>query len=538
MSIVLSLLCAAVASASATAPVQIVSGSGELLSSAGSKVANTLPGGSSVSVVASVGGGHRGRRLLNAVFGTSYPTDLSLGAPDEKAAGAWLAASPSTGALVVETRPLSSSGETRSSADSDKLASFSLALADAVIVHPPAVGPSAALVKETYERLFSHHLAAAQGSLPAADGSKTVLVHVTDATVEGALSDAEAVRACKEAWVSAASMTELKGTAFSDCFEIEVVDVSDLERGVAAIRSKLSGVGGAKVARPGDFGAAASSAWQAAGSALGEAPSEEWLRERFLAARSYEAAYGQAQRTLRKWAPAVSKGKLVGGFGPDAAAMLESAMATFDAGVSECSGASAGMIAQRRSRLQKALQNDVAELLSKQHRQLTVRTVNKYKSQLVSVMGRSGAVADWQQEGLRRNAEKEFDAAIGGLIVDGLGDATRAQMTTQFGKQLTEITQKFIDSPPMQLQAIAAMRRKTGRGMKPPRGIRAGVGVVGALRSTFGGGQGNLQTYAGYTEGLNSAHIMIANDGLVADSSGSEPPLWRWQPKMNFDISI
>ena len=63
-------------------------------------------------------------------------------------------------------------------------------------------------------------------------------------------------------------------------------------------------------------------------------------------------------------------------------------------------------------------------------------------------------------------------------------------------------------------------------------------GVVGALRPTFGGGQGNLQTYAGYTEGLNSAHIMFANDGLIADSSGSEPPFWRWQPKMNFDISI
>ena len=64
------------------------------------------------------------------------------------------------------------------------------------------------------------------------------------------------------------------------------------------------------------------------------------------------------------------------------------------------------------------------------------------------------------------------------------------------------------------------------------------MGLVGALRSTFGGGQGNLQTYAGYTEGLNSAHVMIANDGLVTDSSGTEPPLWRWQPKMNFDISI
>ena len=223
------------------------------------------------------------------------------------------------------------------------------------------------------------------------------------------------------------------------------------------------------------------------------------------------------------------KGKLVGGFGPNAAAM-RGAMATFDAGVSECSGASAGMIAQRRSRLQKALQNDVAELLSKQHRQLTVRTVNKYKSQLISVMGRSGAVADWQQEGLRRNAEKEFDAAIGGLIVEGLGDATRAQMTTQFGKQLTEITQKFIDSPPMQLQAIAAMRRKTGRGMKPPRGIRAGVGVVGACAPPWRrpGQPADVRRLHG---GARSAHIMIANDGLVADSSGSEPPLWRWQPR-------
>jgi len=68
--------------------------------------------------------------------------------------------------------------------------------------------------------------------------------------------------------------------------------------------------------------------------------------------------------------------------------------------------------------------------------------------------------------------------------------------------------------------------------------VQAGVGLVGAVRSTFGGGQGNLQTYAGYVDGLNSAHIMFANDGLVADSSGSEPPPLRWQPKLNFDISI
>ena len=92
--------------------------------------------------------------------------------------------------------------------------------------------------------------------------------------------------------------------------------------------------------------------------------------------------------------------------------MLSSALATFDAGVSTCSGASTPMIAQRRQRLAKALQNDVQELLSKQHRQLTTSTINRFKAQLIRVMGRGGTVLEWQQEGLRRNAEKHYDAAV------------------------------------------------------------------------------------------------------------------------------
>ena len=48
-------------------------------------------------------------------------------------------------------------------------------------------------------------------------------------------------------------------------------------------------------------------------------------------------------------------------------------------------------------------------------------------------------------------------------MVAGVGDQTRAQLVSQFGKQLTDVGQKFLESPPMQLQAIAAMRRKTDR---------------------------------------------------------------------------
>jgi hypothetical protein len=527
-------LAAAAAIASGEAPVQLISGAGELLTSSATSVAATLPGASSVSVVASVGGSYRGRKLLNAVFGTSFDDSFALGAQPEATSGAWIAASPSTGALVLDTRPIEPSGESRSPADSCKLASFSLAVADAVIVHSPCVAPSAGLVKETYERLFSHHIAARRGA--AADDSRTLFLHVSE-SADG-LSEGEVVRACKEAWAAAAAATEMKGKAFSDLFDLEVV-VND-ESGVSTIRSRLSGLGagGSKVTRPGAFADVASTAWQQAGTLLDGQPSETWLRERYLAARSYEDAYTEAQELLRRWSPTVAKGKLVGGFGPAAAAMLDNALASFDAGVSSCSAASGAMLAQRRARLAKALQNDAQELFTKQHRQLTLSTMSRFKAQLVKVMSRAGSVAEWQQEGLRRNAEKHFDACVAELIIDGVGDVTRAQLTTAFGKQLTELTSKFIDSPPMQLQAIAAMRRKTGKGQKSPRGIRAGVGLVGAVRSAYGGGQGNLQTYAGYTEGLNSAHIMFANDGLVADSSGSEPPFWRWQPKMNFDISI
>jgi len=518
----------------AAEPVQLISGSGELLTSA---AASAAPAGSAVSVVASIGGQHRGRRLLNAVFGTSFGTELQLGAQDAANAGAWVATAPSApGMLVLESRPVVSSEQQRSAADACKLTSFSLAVADALIMHSPCVAPTAALVRESYERVFSHHIA----TMPSSE-SRTMLVHVSDP--EGGLSEAAVRAACQDAWDTATAATEFKGKAFSDLFDLEVVslpgreDDDGFDEAVATLRAKLGGKLGGKLGKSA-FAEAASSAWSAVGNHLNSQPSEQWMTERYLAARAYEEAYGEGQSVLRKWAQSVAKGKIVRGFGPQAGAVLENSLASFDAGVSACSAGSGAMLAQRRARLAKALQNDVAELFLKQQRQLTTSTIAKFKGQLVKVMSRSGNVAEWQQEALRRNAEKHYDAVIGQLLVEGLVEQSRPQMTTAFGKQLTEITAKYVESPPMQLQAIGAMRRRTGKGQKPPRGVQAGVGLVGAVRSTFGGGQGNLQTYAGYVDGLNSAHIMFANDGLVSDSSGSEPPPLRWQPKLNFDISI
>ena len=522
--------CALLAVGAGAETVNLITGGGDFAASAATTALSSLPGGSSVSVVASLGGSAHGRRLLDAAFGTDFGADAA-------SEGALMAASPSTSSLVLDVRPAETFDEERSPADSCKLSSFSLALADVVIIHSPCVAPSFGLVKDEFERIFSHHLQAG-----AAESGPILLVHVGEPVETGGLSAAEVTRACKDAWTRASGFTETRGRPFEDVFELELIEMpssasAGVDEGVAALRSLLSARGAGKVGKPGAFVDAATAAWQAVAASTAK-PSETWLRERFLGARAYEMAYDGAQATLRQWMPTIAKGKLVRGFGEAAAAVLSDALATFDAGASSCSAGSAAMLAQRRARLAKALQNDIAELFSKQHRQLTLSTLARFKAQMMRVQSRSGAVAEWQQEGLRRSAEKHFDLAVGSLMVAGVVDQTRAQLVSQFGKQLTEVGQKFVESPPMQLQAIAAMRRKTGKAQKPPRGIRAGVGLTGAVRSALSGGQGNIQTYAGYTEGLNSAHIMFANDGLIADSSGQEPPFFRWQPKMNFDISI
>jgi len=277
-------------------PQQLINGAGEFLGSSATAVAGSAPSSATLSVVASVGGKSRSSKLLNAVFGTRFATALQLGPQDPASAGAWLASSPSMpGCLVLETRPLAQVGKERSAADSCKLTTFCLSLADALIMHSPCVKPTAALVKETYERVFSHHLAA---MLSGGDG-RTMLVHVRDP--DDSLPEAAVRAACKDAWSAATAATEFKGKAFSDLFELVLItvpaesdDAEGFEAGVEALRSTLSGVGG-RLGKASGFADVAKKAWEASGAIIDQQPSEAWLTERYLAGRSYEAAFAQAQ---------------------------------------------------------------------------------------------------------------------------------------------------------------------------------------------------------------------------------------------------
>ncbi|KAL1521711.1 hypothetical protein AB1Y20_021366 [Prymnesium parvum] len=531
------------------APVQLVNAQGELLSSSAAAVAQDAPAGTDLTVIASVGGHSRGRKLLNALFDTSFPTALSLSSARDASAGAWFAkAAGAPNVVVLDTEPtdgVESDGPRRTGADSAKLAGLCFSLADAVLIHSPVASASADVLKDWYEQLFVNHIAVCNGELK----GKPLIVHISDASGGRAPAAELVLSACAAGWAAAtATSASLRGTRFNDCFEFEHValphatyEKEEYEAAVQHLRAKLmvlASGGVTKQLTASAFEGACVAAWDAVGAAMDGKPVETWLRDRYWASKAFETAMAMESKKLKAWTAKVAAGGIVPNFGASASAMLSASLTAFDAGVADCSATSDAMLSQRRARLQKALMADLQELFSKQHRTLTMSTINRYKAKLLQVVSRSGFPQQWQQDSLRRSAEKHFDEVLSSLMVEELGGPTRSQLNSAFSKQLTEQASKYIESPPMQIQAMHAMRRRTGKGQKPPRGMRVGVGLVGAVHSKTGGGQGNLQSFAGYTSGLNSLHVMFANDGLIPDSTGSEPPLFRWQPKMNFDISI
>eukprot|EP00965_Chrysotila_dentata_P080369 2651509-Pleurochrysis_carterae.AAC.1 len=62
------------------------------------------------------------------------------------------------------------------------------------------------------------------------------------------------------------------------------------------------------------------------------------------------------------------------------------------------------------------------------------------------------------------------------------------------------------------LRAVLAACRRPIRFVLS-RTPRPRLGCAGAIRNQWGGGQGNLQSFVGFVDGLNSAHLMFANDG-------------------------
>ena len=70
------------------------------------------------------------------------------------------------------------------------------------------------------------------------------------------------------------------------------------------------------------------------------------------------------------------------------------------------------------------------------------------------------------------------------------------------------------------------------------RRVDTRLSLVGAVRSKWYGGQGAVQSFVGYTSGLNSAHLMFSNDGNVPNQDGTDLPFFRWQPKLNFDVAL
>ena len=143
-----------------------------------------------------------------------------------EAPGAWVSGSPSSpGVLLLDTEaraPPPPEGKAKpkgAPADACKLASFSFALADAVLVHAPCVAPSADELRAAYEEYFTQHLSVLSSKEGAPPAARTLLVHVAAAGEdggEGAWRDAAAA-----AWAAAVAPTELKDAEMGAHFDLE-----------------------------------------------------------------------------------------------------------------------------------------------------------------------------------------------------------------------------------------------------------------------------------------------------------------------------
>lgn len=493
------------------APLSVVSPDGALSASA----AERLLASDASGMVGSVGHSPHGRKLLNALFGTSFSTALSASSTSEF--GAWIAAAQSQpDLLILDT-------EVGGSMEGSALAAFAMTMSGTLVVHAPCRAPSATALQDLFERLFSRFAAIYNTDAPA---QKVRLLYLHAANSATPAADVEA--ACTAAWSRAAAGTPAAAAQFSDVFALESLDSARAED---ALRSEFA----AKGTRS---DASASDAWASACAPVlqplaGHAP---W--HSYFSARAFDGAYGEGRAQLSKLGAQVAASRIVERFGPSADGTLTEALQRYDAGVVDVADANE-QLAKRRARLQKALGADASELFQKQLRLLTLSILDRYKAQLRKIMARVGTVEGWQFDNLQRVMVKSFDAGAAALVASSpSGLPTRAQLVEAFSKQLTDVGSKYVDSAPMQLQALGATKRRTAAMGKSPRGIRTGVQLVGAARPKWGGGQGNFQSFVGYVAGLNSVHFMFANDGAMADSTGSEPSELRFQPKLAFDISI
>jgi hypothetical protein len=386
-----------------------------------------------------------------------------------------------------------------------------------------------------YEGIFSRYLEAAANG---ASISRTVLVHLSDA--DDSLSESEVRSACMDAWTTASRSAPLQGVSFP--FDMDVVRVPAESKDAAGFAAAMSIVkaklerSSSKLEKGSDFTESATAAWENVKSLLDDEPSEEYQTDVFLVESAYENALAEGRQKLRQWGAKVARGGLIPNFGQQAMTMVEDAMASFDAGVAVCASAASRELSKDKAmRLIQELHASSQELHMKQRQKLQNSVIKNFQTRLEKVMGRAGEVKDWQTESLRRKAEKEFNAGLSNLIADS---EQVLQLTQAFANQLTDVATTLMEAPGMKLQALGAMVRKSGKDQKPPRGVQAGVGLTGAIHDQLGGGAGNIQSWAGYSNGLNSAHLMYANDGNIPDSTGDLPPLFRWQPKLNFDITL
>ncbi|KAF8821457.1 hypothetical protein IE077_002010 [Cardiosporidium cionae] len=156
------------------------------------------------------------------------------------------------------------------------------------------------------------------------------------------------------------------------------------------------------------------------------------------------------------------------------------------------------------------------------------------------------------KEAIIRKVLLEMDAGIEDMMTQTSSlaaeiDAVMEAFKRNYKQALKEQAEKFDFTPLAQLQVqgnletasdvLKSLQGSSDKKSKKQRGIRMGFGLTAMLRQS---GYGNLQGFANYDGGPFTLTFGYANDrdSLEAMQDGQKPPIFRIQPKFQFDINV
>jgi hypothetical protein len=201
------------------------------------------------------------------------------------------------------------------------------------------------------------------------------------------------------------------------------------------------------------------------------------------------------------------------------------------------SAASAKLLASLKEQLRKLHEEQVGIVAESATQKFKKDLLAEYRLDRTTAVQLEDSIS---RKALHKQAMADFNARTEPLGASTLG-LSNAKAAQKLDAELTEIIDKFDESPAAKIKALKAVKKSAAK-PKPPneRGIIPSLHMVAMLRPD---GFGNLSGFGSYAfKAGHSLTVGLCNDAdspeVLNQFGGLRPPLIRIQPKLQLDVDL